>query len=410
MAAKMTSVSFWIILLVVVVSQSSADTRCTSKEMVKINFSKLAVANNDLAFNLLRKLNTESKNVFFSPFGISMALGMLLHGSGGDTAEELRNVLGYQKVNLSDEAVHDTFYCFLTEVFKGSGFSDEYILNYANAVLLDKNVELFPEYKNNVQDSYKALVRKVDFANDSVEIVHEINDWVKEKTNGKIKKFLKELNPSAIMVLLNTVYFKNIWKVQFNPEFTFSQPFYNHGLKTEKKYVTTMNMIGGFHNADFEDFKALELLYKGENISMLILFPNHCDGLRDLEESLTADKLFLIQYQLRYSHSFFSLPKFKIRFEKDLSSAIKALGANSIFNASAANFSGMTPSNSVFVDQVLHKTVMKVNEKGSEAADRSGDRQALPFKMRLDHPFLFAIIQKLSRRDMVLFLGHVNKL
>ncbi|GFY67358.1 hypothetical protein TNIN_430641 [Trichonephila inaurata madagascariensis] len=87
MAIKMTCVSLLVTLLAVVVPLSSAGTSCTPTEMAQENLQKLALASNELAFNLLRKLNTESKNIFFSPFSISTAFGMLFYGSGGDTAE-----------------------------------------------------------------------------------------------------------------------------------------------------------------------------------------------------------------------------------------------------------------------------------------------------------------------------------
>ncbi|GFY49868.1 serpin B8 [Trichonephila inaurata madagascariensis] len=233
----MTCVSVLVILLAVVISISSADTRCTSTKRAKKNLQKLALANNELAFNLLRKIDTErqSQNIFFSPFGISMAFGMLFYGSRGNTAVELRNVLGYQKANLPDEAVHDTFNCFLTKVLKDNASSDEYVLNSANALLVDKYLELFPEFKNNVQNLYKASVRDVDFANDSLKLVGEINDWVKEKTHGKINRILRNLSPSTVMVLLNSVYFKGTWKFHFAPELTFRRKFYNNGLSSAGK-------------------------------------------------------------------------------------------------------------------------------------------------------------------------------
>ncbi|GFW64676.1 serpin B8 [Trichonephila clavipes] len=413
MAIKMTCISLLITLLALVVPLSSAGTSCTPTEMAQENLQKLALASNELAFNLLRKLNTESKNIFYSPFSISTAFGMLFYGSRGDTAEELRNVLGYQKADLIDDVVHDSFNRFLTEVLKGNASSDEYVLNSANAILVDKYLELLPEYKDNVQDLYKASVRDVDFAKDSAQLVGEINDWVKEKTNGKIDKLFERLSPSTIMVLLNAVYFKGTWKVQFETENTFSETFYNNGLESEGKRVPFMHMTNRFRFTYFDDFKALELPYKGENISMLILLPNERDGLRDLEESLTPEKLSDVQKQLSETKVIISLPKFKMEFEKELSPEFQALGASSIFDAGAADFSGMTPSKGIFVSQILHKAVVEVNEEGSEAAAVTGivitrmrPIADLTPEIKADHPFLFAIIEKGSKSNMVLFLGH----
>ncbi|GFY67359.1 serpin B3 [Trichonephila inaurata madagascariensis] len=178
-----------------------------------------------------------------------------------------------------------------------------------------------------------------------------------------------------------------------------------------------MHMTNRFRFTYFDDFKALELPYKGENISMLILLPNQRDGLQALEESLTPEKLSDVQKQLYDTKVIISLPKFKMQFEKELSPEFHALGASSIFDAGAADFSGMTPSKSIFVSQILHKAVVEVNEEGSEAAAVTGivaNRMRpiadLPPEIKADHPFLFAIIEKGSKSNMVLFLGHVNNL
>ncbi|GFY49869.1 serpin B3 [Trichonephila inaurata madagascariensis] len=170
-----------------------------------------------------------------------------------------------------------------------------------------------------------------------------------------------------------------------------------------------------FRFAHFADFKAVELPYKGENISMLILLPNQRDGLRDLEESLTPEELSEIQLQMYETNVMISLPKFKIRFEKELSPAIQALGANFIFRADTANFSGISPSKGVFVNQVLHKAVVKVNEMGSVASAMAVTPLRYsslfsPPEFDASHPFLFAIIEKGSKSNMILFLGHVVKI
>ncbi|GIY88726.1 uncharacterized serpin-like protein TK1782 [Caerostris darwini] len=382
--------------------------------MARENVQKLALANNELAFNLHRKLaaSSSSDNVFFSPLSISSAMGMLFYGARGDTAEELRKVLGYEKADLPDELVHEAFSRFLSKVLKSG---DPYVLDIANAVLVDEDMDLIDDYKNNVQELYKAQVREVDFSSNSAQIVRDINEWVKEKTKGKIEKLFDSLSPSTIMVLLNAVYFKGTWKYQFETRNTAMQMFYNNGLQSGGKSVSMMHMTERFPYTTFEDFKALELPYKGENVSMLVLLPNQRDGISALESSMTPEKLSQIQQQLSKTKVVVSLPKFKFEYSKELSPAMRALGANDIFGA--ADFSGMTHSRSAAVSQIMHKAVIEVNEEGSEAAAVTGivfirtsvvvDR---PPEFTADHPFLFAIIEKGSTNNMILFLGRVNKL
>ncbi|CAL1297717.1 unnamed protein product [Larinioides sclopetarius] len=331
-------------------------------------------------------------------------------------SKELRRTLGYEKANIPNDLIPYTFNCFLGEVLKSGDSSDGYVLNTANAVLVDKHLELLNEYRSNVQQLYKADVRDVDFVKDSSAVVNEINAWVREMTNGKIEKLFDQLSPSTVLALLNAVYFKGTWKKQFEPSKTRDEVFYNNGLESEGKSVPLMHLTSRFPYASVDNFQALELPYKGENISMVILLPNQRDGLRALENSLTPEKLAEIQRRLYRTKVEVSLPKFKMEFQKELSPEVKALGANQIFSAGSADFSGMTPSKNVFVSQVIHKAIIEVNEEGSEAAAVTGivftRMRPMPdmiAKFRADHPFLFAIIEKGSTSNMILFLGRVNK-
>ncbi|GBM64606.1 hypothetical protein AVEN_19351-1 [Araneus ventricosus] len=96
---------------------------------------------------------------------------------------------------------------------------------------------------------------------------------------------------------------------------------------------------------------------------MLVLLPNQRDGLRSLEQNLTSEKPAEVQRQLYRRELDVSLTKFKLEFEKELSEEVRALGANEIFRAGSADFSGITPSRDVFVSQDLHKAVIEVNEE-----------------------------------------------
>ncbi|GBO29683.1 Serpin B4 [Araneus ventricosus] len=394
---------------------TSADVTSSREDVYRENIRKLTFANNELAFNLHRRLvSRSSENVFFSPLSISTIFGMLFYGTRGNTAEELRQVLGYERADLPSDLVHNTFNRYLRDVLQRGDSSDGYVLNVANAVVVDKRVELLEEYRRNVQELYRAAVRDVDFLREAPKIVEEINGYVRKNTNGKINKLFDKLNPATILVLLNAVYFKGTWKTPFEPERTRDGIFYNNGLDSEGKRVPLMHLRSRLPYASVDNFQALELPYKGENVSMLILLPNQRDGLQDLEESLTPERLDEVQRRLYRTKVDVSLPKFKLQFEKELSPEVQALGANQIFR-NGADFSGMTSSRIAAVSQVVHKAVIEVNEEGSEAAAVTGiaivaiSYQETP-QFRADHPFLFAILEKGSNSNMILFLGRVNNL
>ncbi|KAF8773435.1 Serpin B8 like protein [Argiope bruennichi] len=396
------------------VAFASAGVRSNPDYEYRENFRKLALANNELAFNLHRRLASgTSGNVFFSPFSMSTVLGMLFYGARGGTAEELREVLGYERADLPDELVHSTFNHFLRAVLQNRYSSDKYVFNAANAVLVDERLEMFEEYRRNVQELYRAAVQNVDFSSEAPRILEEINDYVREKTYGKIDKVIHELDPSSIFVLLNAVYFKGAFKTRFKQERTRYEVFFNYGLESEGRRVPMMHVTSYFPYAVFDEFQVLELPYKGENVSMFVLLPNERDGIHDLEESFTPERLANVQRRLYKTEVEVSLPKFKFQFEKELSPEIEDLGAYQVFR-SGADFSGMTHSKDVFVSHVFHKAVIEVNEEGGEAAALTeivAEETSLIHekpRFRADHPFLFAIVEKSN--NLILFLGRVNSL
>ncbi|GFU40894.1 leukocyte elastase inhibitor [Nephila pilipes] len=369
------------------------------------------MANNEFAFNLLRKIN-DSQNVFLAPFSISQVFGMLFYGARGDTAKELRNALGYQKADLPNNLVHVSFNLYMKEVLQNRNSSNGYDLNTANAIFVNQNFPLCFKYRKEVQDLYEASIRELDFANDAGQSAEEINDWAKQKTNGKIDKILDHMSPSTLMVLLNAVYFKGIWKVPFDPRRTSENAFYNNGMTSQRKMVPMMSMTNRFFYTRFEDFQALELPYKGDRISMLILLPGQPDGLQALEHSITPEKLSDILEKLHISKLRVLLPKFEFQFEKDLTQNIIALGANRIFRPGEADLSGMTSNPGLLVSKVIHKTVVQVNEEGSTATavTKVHVSRSSPREFVVNYPFLFVIVERGSKSNMILFLGRVNVL
>jgi len=364
-----------------------------------------------LALNIIRQLESEKDNVFFSPLSLSSAFGMLYYGAKSETAKELRAVLGYDTAGLPDPLVHETFRYYLKEKLSGNR---SYVLNLANAVLLDKKLDLVPSYKTDVEELYRANVEDVDFSKEAARAVIRINEWVEEKTQGKIEKLLDELDPSTVLVLLNAVYFKGTWKTQFDPTHTKPKIFYQNGIESDRKRVPMMKLKERLPYAEFYDFQAVELPYVGGDMSMIVILPRSLDGLQSAIKDMTMEKLNLIMQQLEKVEVHLTMPKFKIEYEKEMSENFQDLGVKSVFRP-GADFSGLAKDKNIFVTQVLHKAVVEVNEEGSEAAAVTGiisNRMRPIFdttpEIVVDHPFLFTIVDK--RNDMIIFLGRVNKL
>ncbi|GFX55580.1 neuroserpin [Trichonephila clavipes] len=320
----------------------------------------LAVANNHLGIHLYKLLAKEDRDIFFSPFSISTALAMLFCGAHNGTAEEMRNVLGYEIANIKDEELKS---CFQKLVHSLENHPDSYTLVSANALV-----------------SHKEFL---------------------------VKELLDSLDPATVLVILNAVYFKGFWLHKFNEKHTFLQYFYNNGDEDNYEQVDMMHLKENFLYVEKESYKALELPYKGEGISMLILLPNSKDGLSNLENSLNSTFIQDLKQGMRKRKVEVALPKFRLEYSKSLKQQFQSLGMNKIFNA-GAHLDGINDSKQLLVSEIVHKAVLIVNEEGSEAAAATAVvmmRCSLSMcpEFIVDHPFLFLIYN--SKNNLIYFMG-----
>lgn len=192
---------------------------------------------------------------------------------------------------------------------------------------------------------------------------------------------------------------------------TFDQDF--HLTAQDKVSVPMMHRDGSYKYADSDAFQALEMPYKGNDLSMLVLLPRKVDGLAGLERLLSASRLKDWLGMLRAQKVDITLPKFKTTREYQLNKVLAAMGMASAFDSDRADFTGMNGTGPrLFLSVVVHKAFVDVNEQGTEAAAATGAGIALaaaPVKtqtFRADHPFLFLIRD--NRSGSILFLGRVS--
>ncbi|GFR30181.1 leukocyte elastase inhibitor A [Trichonephila clavata] len=376
------------------------------------NLKKLASAHNVFALDLNREfLEIFPENVFFSPLGIFSVLSMLYFGSRGNTAKELKDILQYEKTGLTSKSVLQTTRDFFDKLDNVEKSSNGTAMRTANAIVIDKTMNISTNYKKKIVKGYDASIQVVDFSNSTDEAAVEINDWVKKQTNGKITRLVDSLDPSTKMVLLNAVYFKGFWKFEFNKSDTAKDVFYNLGKESKKREIPFMKTTGEFRYEMFDKFGVLELPYKAENISMFIVLPNKLDGLEALIKNFTQQDFLSIEKHLELVNVIVQLPKFTLNFEiGDLPKRLRELGVEKIFDPREADFSSMASNKGLFVSEIIHKAVIEVNEEGTEAAGATGTvvGKSGAEHFKADHPFLFFIKEKST--DWILFIGSVISL
>ncbi|GFT44644.1 serpin B10 [Nephila pilipes] len=352
---------------------------------------------------------SDSGNIFISPFSLANAITMLYCGARTETATEIKEILQFQ--NMSEEELRSSFDLLLSVVEKSS---DSYSLECANAAMMPKNFPIHGQYKKDLEESFHALFVDVNFAKDPELAVAQVNQWVKDKTKGMIEELIDFLSPLTVMVILNAVYFKGTWEHQFEKKKTSREKFYNNGEEGNSKKVDMMHMKEVFEYVEESTFQALKLPYKGKDIAMMILLPRSKKGLAELESQLTPTYVEDLAKEMRNVKVKVSLPKFRIEYAKSLVSTLKSLGMRKAFNDGEADLTGICDVEGIYVSEIMHKAVIEVNEEGSEAAAATAVVIALRSMPRPDpeftvnHPFLFAIYN--TKNNLNLFTGRITEL
>jgi serine protease inhibitor len=368
----------------------------TSEQSLHENVVK---GNTAFAVQSYRELGAKEGNLFFSPYSVSSALGMTYAGARGNTAKEMAEVLHF---DLGQTELHSAFKGLNKELVATAQKSGQK-LNIANALVLTGG---------NVSGGFKAILKD----NYDAEIfsggLDTINGWVKKKTEGKIEKILEELDANSVCVLLNAIYFKGIWGSQFQKSRTQDAPFSVSASKQVS--VPFMRQKSNFKILTENDFQAVSIPYKGNDLSMVILLPQAVDGLAKLEKQLSIQSMkeWLAKLDKRQAQEInLYLPKFKLETDYDLVSPFMNMGMKDAFAIGAADFSGMGwPKGKLYISQIKHKAFVEVNEEGTEAAAATAVEMApksIPYDpvFRADHPFLFIIRD--NQNGAILFMGRM---
>lgn len=333
------------------------------------------MANANLAFtlDLHRQLasNSDATNIVFSPISLVYALCMLYAGAKAQTKEQIRELLHFG--SLTDEDVHRTLQMWLET--KGTTKSEDIILDIANRVYIGSDVKLDMRYNQQLQDYYNASVRQVNFLKDGDAVKKSINFWIKQTTHGKIQNFLSQpLDPLSSVVIINAIYFSGSWQFEFDPQETIEDYF--HVSPTEKMSVTMMTMVNPFPYAYWPDLKAclVKLPYSSARYAMFILLPDSGVLLETVESSINSTVLQQMQLDLKEVNVTLWLPKFKLEEGQSMRRVLAALGAENLFDPRKVDLHGMPPTDQVvgLHSDIVHKAVLEVTEKGTEAAAASG--------------------------------------
>jgi serine protease inhibitor len=367
---------------------------------------QLVAANTQFAFKLFAELTKSNieHNVFVSPASVALALGMAYNGARGETARAIARTLELGEMSL--DALNRANAALLESL---RTIDAHVALAIANSLWGQQGISFAPDFLSRNQDLYRAEIATLDFGDPSAAAT--INAWVARNTGGKIETIVDQLDRSAIMVLINAIYFKGSWAKAFDPRRTRQLPFTLPGGR--QKQLPMMAQTGKFDYYALPGFQAISLPYGAGRASMYIVLPEQRSSLRAFRRELTHKSWESWLRHFRQSEGTIVLPRFKLAYESTLNDALTSLGMGMAFDR-RADFSGMFADGkpSATIDEVKHKTFVEVNEQGTEAAAATSIgmiRMTMSpqrnFSMIVDRPFFCAIRD--NQTGTLLFLGTI---
>ena len=366
----------------------------------------------DFDFHLHREAIAASpgENVFISPTSITTCFAMALNGARGATKATMAQVLGLPS-NASFKEINAYFAGVLESLRKADPKVD---LAIANSLWGRKGVEFKKPFLSRNKDSYAARITELDF-DDVAGSLKVINGWVSENTREKIPSIVDDIPAAAFLYLINAVYMKAPWTVEFDKSLTQDRVFNLDGGKT--KSHPTMMRRDDMDYLETSTFQAVRLPYGSGRLSFYVFLPTKECGMKAFHQTLTSSNWNGWMSDFESVEGTLLLPRFKSEYELTLNDPLIALGMGIAFDSQRADFMGMAKprfGGNFCIGEAKHKTFVDVTEEGTEAAAvtsigmiecTSIRMPKRTFFMNVDRPFFCAIRD--DKTGTNLFLGTI---
>ena len=369
------------------------------------NLDSESVAITDFAVRIFKASAEKEENTLISPLSVLYALAMTANGAKGETRAQMEAVLG-----MSVEELNVYLYSYMDSLPQ----SEKSKLMLANSIWF-ADYDRFTVNEDFLQtnaDYYEADIYKASFDRSTV---RDINNWVKEKTDGMITDILDDIPVDAIMYLVNALAFEAEWTD------IYEKAQVRDGIFTEadgsREEVKLMYSNEGVY---LEDENAIGFIkyYKGRDYAFAALLPNENVSLEEYVASLDGESLNGILANAQYATVNTAIPKFETEYDVEMSDILKRMGMTDAFDGNAADFSGIGASEAgnIYISRVLHKTYISVGEKGTRAGaatvvemkDSGVAEITDPKQVYLDRPFLYMLID--CDTNIPFFIGTVNEI
>lgn len=366
-------------------------------------------ANNAFAFDLYQYLDADD-NLIFSPFSITQAFGMAVAGAAGQTEQQIMDVMHYPTHDLHQSLFELKTLLVPNVEVPETGGKQPPDITIANAFFGQEDYPFRQDYIDMIFATYNSELRRMDFFDAPNASRQEINAWAAEQTHDRIQDVLPpgSVNSTTRLVLVNAIYFKASWMVEFDPDDTDDAPFYPlDGSTVEVPMMYQRLSLPYYAGAGFQ---ATFMEYAFSPIAMMFVLP---DDFETFEMNAAAFES--AWHTTDYRPVLLHVPRFTFESALGLGTTLQAMGIVDAFDPVAADFSRMahpTRDDNLYISDALHKAFIAVDEYGTEAAAVTslpmaggGAPSNPPVELRLDRPFLYFIFDQ--QTGTILFMGHV---
>ncbi len=391
------------ILLIVSCSNKGNDPNNTNQPPRELTTAEkqLVSSGNRFGLKFFKEIvrSEGDKNVFISPLSVAMALGMAYNGANSTTRDAMQNTLELQGMSLEDV---NKSYRSVIDLLRGLDPKVKFTI--ANSIWYREGFNVEQPFIDLNQTYFDAVVRSLDFTDPAA--LAAINGWVNDNTGGKITQVLDRIPDYALMYLINAIYFKGTWKIRFDPARTGTELFHLPDQSTVPCQMMSLPETK-IYSMYTRQFQAVDLKYGNGDYSMTIMVPYSNMNLDSVMAQLTDENWATWMSQFEQRDMQLMIPKIEIEWEQSLKEVLSTLGMGIAFTE-LADFSSISHDVGLMITEVKHKTYVKVDEEGTEAAAATSVEigpTSGPAIFIADHPYLFIIHENHS--GTILFMGKV---
>ena len=339
----------------------------------------------DMNYELLSTLYETQGQCVLSPLGVRIALTMAAEGADGETLSQLLTALGETAPTSIDV----------------SGLSQ---LKSANAALVNGDAALKEAYAMSLVNDYQAIMMAMDD-----DVVAQVNEWASEHTDGMIKNFLTEApDPNTMLILMNALVLDAEWRIPFDAAKTKDGTFHAPDGDVEVPFMhSALNM----DYVELDGLQAVKIPYKHNELEMVVMMPK-AGGMADMLAQLSSEGLEMLGEFAPRGEVRLALPKFSLESSLLLKDALQDMGVVDAFDQ-RADFTSISDSMELYLDQVIQKARIDVDEQGTKAGAVTAAMVANKslvldsVEMMVDRPFL-ALVRATETGD-VIFAAVVDK-